>query len=109
GVLLVVDFELVDLFDFLPLDAIRDLLSKKTGLALATPGRMGVKSGDDTTQIWEFPDVYWTLSATQLTTSPIEIRSCSVVSRSRTATFRSSSESGSTVTQNGVPISSCRR
>ena len=40
---------------------------------------------------------------------PSATRSCSIVSRSRTVTVRSSSVSKSTVTQNGVPISSWRR
>ena len=37
------------------------------------------------------------------------MRSCSMVSRLRTVTARSSRESKSTVTQYGVPISSCLR
>jgi len=38
-----------------------------------------------------------------------EIRSCVIASRSRTVTLPSSSESTSTVTHHGVPISSWRR
>ena len=42
-------------------------------------------------------------------TSSILMRSCSILSRSRTVTQPSCSVSKSTVTQNGVPISSSRR
>ncbi len=42
-------------------------------------------------------------SARYACNSSIETRSCAMVSRSRTVTARSSSESKSTVTQNGVP------
>ena len=48
-------------------------------------------------------------SATSLSRSSIGTRTCSVVSRSRIVTALSSSESKSTVTHSGVPISSWRR
>src|SRR6218665_818903 len=43
------------------------------------------------------------------TNSPSGTRSCTIVSRSRTVTASSLSDSKSMVIQNGVPISSCRR
>ena len=48
-------------------------------------------------------------SPTVVSSSSIGTRTCSVVSRSRTVTALSSSESKSTVTASGVPISSWRR
>src|SRR5207249_2104843 len=45
-------------------------------------------------------------SSTCLTSSSTLTRACSIESRSRTVTALSSSDSKSTVTQNGVPISS---
>src|SRR5215210_4007751 len=49
------------------------------------------------------------LSLRNSTTRSIPILFCSIVSRSRTVTCWSSSESKSIVTQKGVPTSSCRR
>ena len=49
------------------------------------------------------------LACISATSPSMATRACSVVSRSRTVTAPSSSESKSTVTHQGVPTSSCRR
>ena len=53
--------------------------------------------------------VYIIFFPSTCTRSSIFTRSCRMVSRSRTVTVWSCSVWKSTVTQNGVPISSCRR
>ena len=65
-----------------------------------TPGR-GDRSGRG-----QAASIRWRSSATSPSTGT---RTCSVVSRSRTVTAPSSSESKSTVTHHGVPTSSWRR
>ena len=67
----------------------------------------------DAASPYRFPDLLQAYSAyrrrSSSTRSAMGTRSWAMVSRSRMVTFLSSSVSKSTVTQSGVPTSSCRR